>query len=198
MKLRPVSCGWLRAAFFAVLALVVFGTGRSAMARSPFAFHTFTYTFLGIAAIPMLDELWRNARVREPETPRWLPAPPGASFERFFSLRCLAWPLALLIWIIFPAVAVAGGINLLVGEAVHDVAGSVGGVLAAAGGALSGLAAWMALVTVLRWRAAADLERWPSYTEAFPASLRFRLFVAEWRREPIYYFKPHHRRSSRP
>ena len=166
------------------------------MARSPYAVHTFTYTFLGIAAIPMIDQIWRRSRIRDPDLPPWLPAPPGATYESLFSLRSLAWPVALLLWILVPAVAVAAGINLLVGELVHDVGGSAGAVLAAVGGALGGLAAWMGLTTVVTWRMAAGLSRWPAYTEAFPASLRFRAFVAEWRRDPIYYFRPRHHQAN--
>jgi hypothetical protein len=194
VKLRPVSSGWLRSAFFAVLAIIVFITGRGTMARSPYAVHTFTYTFLGIAAIPMIDQIWRRSRIRDPALPPWLPAPPGATYERSFSLKSLTWPVALLLWILVPAVAVAGGINLLVGELVHDVGGSAGAVLAAIGGALGGLAAWMGLTTVVTWRMASGLGRWPAYTEALPSSLRFRSFVTEWRRDPIYYFRTQHHR----
>lgn len=164
------------------------------MARSPYAVHTFTYTFLGIAAIPMIDQIWRRSRVRDPDLPPWLPAPPGAAYERLSSLKSLVWPLGLLLWILVPAVAVATGINLLVGELVHDVGGSAGAVLAAIGGALGGLAAWMALTTVVTWRMASGLGRWPAYTEALPCSLRFRAFVTEWRRDPTYYFRPQHHR----
>ena len=60
MKLRSVSSGWVRAAFFAVLAAVVFLLFHRVMARSRLAVVGFTWTFLGIPALSLLEDLRRR------------------------------------------------------------------------------------------------------------------------------------------
>lgn len=189
MRLRPVSSGWIRAAFFAVLSLLTILLTRKAMARSSFAAQTFVLTAGAIAAIPMVDEIRRRAKRPERAPLHWEPMPADVTFERLASPRSLAWPAALVLWILVPIAALATGVNYAIGELVHDLIGSLGGVAAAMAGSLTGLAAWMALRTVAIWRTGSALKRWPAWTDAPPASLRFRPFLAEWRREPVYYFR---------
>ncbi|HWD10118.1 MAG TPA: hypothetical protein VHA57_13605 [Actinomycetota bacterium] len=189
MRLRPVSSGLIRAAFFAVLAVVVFVVFRRVMARSSYAAKTFALTALVLAALPMFDEYRRRTRRSEQAPLIWEPMPVDVTFERLGSPRCLAWPAALLLWVIVPVTVLAAGVNYSIGELIHDVPGALGGVAAVGAGALLGLAAWMALRTVIVWRAGVSLGRWPAWTDAPPATLRLRPFLLEWRREPVYYFR---------
>ena len=95
MKLRAVSSGWVRAAFFAVLAAVVFLLFHKVMARSRLAVAGFTWTFLGIPALSLLEDLRRRPAG---QTPRYEEAPDDAPYESRTSLGPLAWPVALLLW----------------------------------------------------------------------------------------------------
>ncbi|HEU5002261.1 MAG TPA: hypothetical protein VFW71_05715 [Actinomycetota bacterium] len=189
MRVRRVSSGWLQAAFLAALAIIGFVAFRGAIARSSLAGQTFAYTFVGVTAVPMVSELRRRSRQPEGQPVRWLPVPDRATRDGRWSLRPLVWAVALVLWILIPLAALAAALNLAVGVMVHDVAGSLGGVLAAADGAMAGLAAWQALRTVLVWRVAAPLERWPAYVEAPALSLRPGRFLEEFRREPVYYYE---------
>src|SRR5579862_6780819 len=121
MRLRPVSSGLIRAAFFAVLALVVFVLFRRVMARSSYAAKTFALTALVIAAIPMFDEFRRRTRRPEHAPLIWEPLPLDVTFERLGSYRSLAWPAALVLWVIVPVTALATGVNYTIGELIHDV-----------------------------------------------------------------------------
>lgn len=189
MRLRPVASGWIRAALFAALSVVALLLLRHVMARSSGAPQTFALTCIAIAAIPMIDEVRWRARRPDGRLVQWEPLPVDVTFERLGSPRSLAWPLALLIWVLVPVGIAATGVNYLVGLAVHDVPASMGAVSAALAGALAGVTAWMALRTVAVWRTASGLQRWPAWTDAGVASLRFRPFVAEWRRQPVYYYR---------
>lgn len=189
MRLRPVSSGLVRAVFFAVLGVIVFALFRHVMARSSYAAKSFALTALVIAAIPMFDEYRRRTRRPEHAPLRWEPVPVDATFERLGSPRSLAWPAALVLWFIVPVTALVAGVNYGIGELIHDVPGSLGGVAAVVAGALVGLAAWMALRTIIVWRTGMNLDRWPAWTDAPPATLRLRPFLLEWRQEPVYYFR---------
>lgn len=190
VRVRRVSSGWMQAVFLAVLAILGFIVSRTAIARSSLAGQTFTYTFVGVTAVPLVSDLRRRSRQPEGQPGvRWLPVPDAATREGRFSLRPLAWAASLVLWVLIPLAALAAALNLAVGVMVHDVAGSLGGALAAADGAMAGLSAWQALRTILIWRVALPLERWPAYVEAPPASLRLRRFLEELRREPVYYYE---------
>lgn len=198
VRVRRVSSGWLQAVFLAALAIVGFIAFRRAVARSSLAGQTFAYTFVGVTAVPMVSELRRRSARPEGQPVRWLPVPDGATREARLSPRPLVWALSLVLWVLIPLAGLAAALDLAVGVMVHDVAGSLGGVLAAADGAMAGLAAWQALRTVLIWRVATPLERWPAYIEAPPASLRLRRFLEEFRKEPVYYYEtPRSRRTER-
>jgi hypothetical protein len=189
MKLRPVASGWVRALFFAALALAVFLASRHLMARSTYAAKTFALTCIGIAAIPMIDEIRRRSRRPEHGLLHWEPMPADVTYERLGSPRQLAWPVALVLWILVPIGGLAAAVNYLIGVLAHDVPASMGGVVAAVTGTLAGLAGWMGLRTVAIWRIGSRLGRWPAWTDAPPATLRFAPFVAELRREPVYYYR---------
>lgn len=188
MILRSAASGWVRAGFFALLSLVVFLVFRKAMARGAHSFAAFAYTFLGLAAVPVFDELRR--RNRRGTHADFEMAPKDATYEKLTSPRQLLWPIALVLWVLLPATLVAAGVNLIVGEAIHDVAGSMGSVVAVATGALAGLAAWMALRTLSVMRLGDTVGRWPLWLEAPPPSLTFRALASEWRRRQTYYFQP--------
>jgi hypothetical protein len=188
MRVRPVSAGWVRAGFFAILAIAVYLIFSGVIDRSSQAAHTFALTALAIAVLPMLQEI-RRRRGPNRVPVHWELLPVDVIFERVGSPRSLAWPLALLLWVLVPLAGVVLGINAITGELVHDLPGAMGGALAAVCGALAGLAAWMALRTVVVWRLGSGLGRWPAWTYAPPASLRFRPFIAEWRTEPVYYYR---------
>lgn len=189
MKLRSAASGWVRAGLFAVLSLVAFLAFHKVMARSAHAFAAFAYTFVGLAALPIIDDVRRRKR-RGLSLPEFETAPRDATYERLLSPAALAWPAALVLWVLIPASAVAAAANLAVGQWVHDVAGSMGGVAAVITGALAGLAAWMGLRTVAIWRLGDSIGRWPLWVEAPPTSLSFHALVNEWRRPPVYYIEP--------
>ncbi|TMK43675.1 MAG: hypothetical protein E6G66_15025, partial [Actinobacteria bacterium] len=112
MKLRAVSSGWVRAVFFAVLAAVVFLLFHKVMARSRLAVAGFTWTFLGIPALSLLEDLRRRPAGH---TPRYEEAPDDAPYESRTSLGPLAWPVALLLWFFLPAAVVGTAVNFAIG-----------------------------------------------------------------------------------
>ena len=99
MKLRSVSSGWVRSAFFAVLALVVFLLFRRVIARSAFGYEAFAVTFLALPALAMLEEIRRRSLRTGAAAPRVEPAPPDAVYERPLSVGLLAWPVAVVVWV---------------------------------------------------------------------------------------------------
>src|SRR5262249_51929192 len=111
VKLRSVSSGGIRAAFFAVLAVVVFLLFHKVMARSRLAVTGFTWTFLGIPAISLIEDLRRPAG----RTQRFEEAPEDAPYESKVSLGPLAWPVALLLWFFLPAGILGAGVNFVIG-----------------------------------------------------------------------------------
>jgi hypothetical protein len=187
VKLRAVSSGWVRAAFFAVLAALVFLLFHTVMARSRLAFAGFTWTFLGIPALSLLEELRR----RPPgHTPRYEPAPDDAAYESRTSLGPLAWPVALLLWFFVPAAIVGSAVNFAIGLAVHNVAGAMGAMAAVAAGLLGGLGAWMGLRTLSVWLLGAGHSRWPLWMAVPRPSVSFRALRAEWPRDGVFYYRP--------
>lgn len=191
MKLRAVSSGWVRAALFAVLAALVFLAFHGVMARSRLAAAGFTWTFLGIPALSLLEDL-RHRRTVQP--PRFEAVPDEAQFERPLSLGPLAWPVALLIWFFIPVAIVGGLVNFAIGEAVHNVAGAMGAMAAVAAGLLGGLGAWMGLRTLTAYRLGTAHDHWPLWMEVPRPSVSFRGLRAEWpRQQTLYYRSPYPR-----
>ena len=187
MKLRSVSSGWVRSAFFAVLALVVFLLFRRAIARSAFGYETFAVTFLALPALAVLEEMRRRSLRAGASTPRLEPAPPDAVYERPLSMGLLAWPVALVVWVLIPFAVVCGAVNYAIGMMTHNVPAAMGSLVAVVVGALGGLAAWLALRTLAVQ--GAGLGRGPLWREAPPASLSFRSLLAERLFEPVYYYR---------
>src|SRR6267143_1279556 len=131
------------------------------MARSQLAVVGFTWTFLGIPAISLLEDLRRRPAGH---TPRYEEAPDDAPYESRTSLGPLAWPVALLLWFFIPAAIVGTGVNLAIGLLVHNVPGAMGAMAAVAAGLLGGLAAWMGLLTLSARRLGAAHSHWPLWT----------------------------------
>jgi hypothetical protein len=184
MTLRAVTAGWVRAALFAALAILDFVLFHRVMARSRLAVAGFSWTFLGIPALSVLDDLRRRNR-----RPTYQPAPDDARFESRRSLAVLAWPVALLLWFFVPVVGVGSAVNFAMGEVSHNVAGAMGGMAAVAAGLLGGLAAWIGLRTLTAWRLGTAGDRWPLWTEVPQPSLSWRALRAEWPRNPVYYYR---------
>jgi hypothetical protein len=186
VRLRSVSSGWIRSAFFAVLALAVFLLFRRVMARSAFAYQAFALTFLALPALAVLEEMRRRSQ-RGGAAPRYEPAPAGAVYEPLLSPRALVWPLGIVLWILLPFAAIAGLMNFLVGQLTHNVAASMGSLVSVLVGTLGGLAAWLALrtLTVL----SAGRLRGPLWREAPPPSLALRGLASERLFEPVYYYR---------
>ena len=186
MKLRAVSSGWVRAVFFAVLAAVVFLLFHKVMARSRLAVAGFTWTFLGIPALSLLEDLRRRPAGH---TPRYEEAPDDAPYESRTSLGPLAWPVALLLWFFLPAAVVGTAVNFVIGLVAHNVAGAMGAMAAVAAGLLGGLSAWMGLRTLSAWRLGAAHSHWPLWTAVPRPSVSFRALRAEWPRDGIFYYR---------
>jgi hypothetical protein len=189
-----VSTGWIQAGFFAVLALVVFAVFHRIMGRSSVAFAAFAWTLLTVPAISLIQEFRPLARDPRPGPPRCEPAPADATYEAAFSFGPLAWPSALVLWVLLPLTAVAAGVDLAAGLLTHNVAGSMGSLIAVVVGMLAGLGVWIALRTLSLLRLGADIETRPLWTEAPKASLSFRALRAGWPRRTVCYY----RRTDRP
>ena len=187
MKLRSVSSGWVRSAFFAVLALVVFLLFRRVIARSAFGYEAFAVTFLALPALAMLEEIRRRSLRTGAAAPRVEPAPPDAVYERPLSVGLLAWPVAVVVWVLIPFAVVGGAVNFAIGVLTHNVPAAMGSLVAVIVGALGGLAAWLALRTLAA--RGAGLWRGPLWREAPPASLSFRGLLSERLYEPVYYYR---------
>jgi hypothetical protein len=186
VKLRAVSSGWIRAAFFAVLAAVVFLAFHKVMARSRLAGAGFAWSFLGIPALSLLEDLRRRPAG---QTLRYEEAPEDAPCESRTSLGPLAWPVALLLWFFLPAAIVGAGVNFAIGLAVHNVAGAMGAMAAVAAGLLGGLGAWMGLRTLAAWRLGTAHSHWPLWTAVPHPSISFRALRAEWPRDGTFYYR---------
>jgi len=186
VKLRSVSSGWVRAAFFAVLAAIVFLLFHKVMARSRLAVAGFTWTFLGIPALSLLEDLRRRPAGH---TPRYEEAPEDAPYESRTSLGPLAWPVALLLWFFLPAAVVGTGVNFAIGLIDHNVAGACGAMAAVATGLLGGLGAWMGLRTLTAWRLGTAHGHWPLWIAVPRPSLSFRALRAEWPRDTTFYYR---------
>jgi hypothetical protein len=197
VKLRAVSSGWIRASFFAFLAGLVLLVFHRAMGRSPLAFAGFTWTFLGIPAVSLLEELRRRPKG---QTLRYQPAPEDAVYESRTSLAPLAWPIALLLWFFVPAAIVGGAVNFAIGILEHNLAGAMGAMAAVVAGLLGGLGAWLGLRTLSAWRVGTADSLWPLWVEAPPPSISFRALRVEWPRNGVFYVRPREPpyRSSRP
>ena len=193
MKLRSVSSGWVRSAFFAVLALVVFGLFHGVIARSAFGYEAFAVTFLGLPALAVLEEIRRRSLRTGGAAPRFEPAPPDAVYERPLSVGLLAWPVAVVLWVLIPFAAVGGAVNYVIGMLTHNVPAAMGSLAAVVVGALGGLATWLALRTLAARGLGAGLPRGlfrgSLWREAPPASLSFRGLLAERLFEPVYYYR---------
>jgi hypothetical protein len=189
VRLRSVSSGWIRSAFFAVLALVIFLLFRRVIARSVFAYEAFAVTFLALPALAVLEEIRRRSLQSGASAPRIQPAPPDAVYERPLSFGLLAWPVAVIVWVLLPFAALGGGVNYAIGVFSHNVAAAMGSLLAVVVGALGGLAAWVALRTLTARGVGGGLLRGPLWREAPPASLSFRSLLAERLFELVYYYR---------
>jgi len=188
VKLRAVSAGWVRAAFFALLAALVLLVFHGLMARSRLAFAGFTWTSLAVPALSLIEDLRRG---RAGWRARYEEAPPEADYESRRSLGPLAWPVALLLWFFIPAAIIGTAVNLVIGEVVHSVAGAMGAMAAVAAGLLGGLAAWIGLRTLSAWRLGTADLRWPLWTEVpSRSSVSFRALRAEWPRDRVFYYRP--------
>jgi hypothetical protein len=187
VKLRAVSSGWVRALFFAVLSGLVFLFFHTAMARSRLALAGFTWTFLGIPAVSLLEELRRRPRG---QMPRYQPAPQDAVYESRVSPAPLAWPVALLLWFFVPATIVGGAVDVAIGVITNNVAGAMGALAAVVAGLLGGLGAWLGLRTLSAWRLGTADSLWPLWMEAPRPSVSFRALRAEWPREGVFYVRP--------
>lgn len=202
MKLRTVSSGWIRALFFGVLASLMFAFFHTAMSRSRLALAGFSWTFLGIPALALLEELRRRPKSGGGRSPgaRYLPAPEDAVYESRRSLAPLAWPVALLLWFFVPAAVVGGAVNFTIGTIDHNLVGAMGAMAAVIAGLLGGLGAWIGLRTLSAWKTGTDDSLWPLWIEAPHPSISFRALRAEWPRDGVYYVRPREPpyRSSRP